>query len=252
MADLVQNYLGFSPYALAWICAGAFTAGVVRGFSGFGTAMIFLPFASSVMSPAWAVTVLVVMEFLSSAAIFRRMAKDAEIGELVRLVVGALIAVPFGVAVLILIDAEVFKYAVSVLTLGMLAFLLAGVRLKTTVNNAVVYGAGGIGGFMAGAVGLPGPPVILLYLARPLGPVAIRATLFTYLVITDIMLFGVFAASGILERDPIVTGLFAAIPFAAGMAVGAFIFSPEKAKVYRYVAYCIVGASAVMGLPVWR
>ena len=225
---------------------------MVRGFSGFGTAMIFLPFASSVMSPAWAVTVLVVMEFFSSAAIFRRMARDAEVGELVRLVVGALVAVPFGVAVLILIDAEVFKYAVSTLTLAMLAILLAGVRLKTTVNNSMVYGAGGLGGFMAGAVGLPGPPVILLYLARPLGPAAIRATLFTYLVIADAMIFGVFAVSGILEREPVVTGLFAAVPFAAAMAIGAFIFSPEREKVYRYVAYLIVGASAVMGLPVWR
>lgn len=214
--------------------------------------MIFLPFASSVMSPAWAVTVLVVMEFFSSAAIFRRMARDAEVGELVRLVVGALVAVPFGVAVLILIDAEVFKYAVSTLTLAMLAILLAGVRLKTTVNNSMVYGAGGLGGFMAGAVGLPGPPVILLYLARPLGPAAIRATLFTYLVIADAMIFGVFAVSGILEREPVVTGLFAAVPFAAAMAIGAFIFSPEREKVYRYVAYLIVGASAVMGLPVWR
>ena len=227
-------------------------AGVVRGFSGFGTAMIFLPFASSVMSPAWAVTSLVVMEVLSSVPIFRRMAKDAEVGELVRLVVGALVAIPFGVAVLILIDAEVFKYAVSALTFGMLAILLAGVRLKTTVNNSVVYGAGGIGGFMAGAVGLPGPPVILLYLARPLRPAAIRATLFTYLVMADAMIFGVFAVSGILEREPVVTGLFAAVPFAAAMAIGALIFSPEREKVYRYVAYFIVGASAVMGLPVWR
>ena len=227
-------------------------AGLVRGFSGFGTAMIFLPFASSVMSPAWAVTSLVVMEVLSSVPIFRRMAKDAEVGELVRLVVGALVAIPFGVAVLILIDAEVFKYAVSALTLGMLAILLAGVRLKTTVNNSMVYGAGGIGGFMAGAVGLPGPPVILLYLARPLGPAAIRATLFTYLVMTDAMIFGVFAVSGILEREPVVTGLFTAVPFAAAMAIGALIFSPEREKVYRYVAYFIVGASAVMGLPVWR
>ena len=180
------------------------------------------------------------------------MARDAEVGELVRLVVGALVAVPFGVAVLILIDAEVFKYAVSTLTLAMLAILLAGVRLKTTVNNSMVYGAGGIGGFMAGAVGLPGPPVILLYLARPLGPAAIRATLFTYLVIADAMIFGVFAVSGILEREPVVTGLFAAVPFAAAMAIGAFIFSPEREKVYRYVAYLIVGVSAVMGLPVWR
>ena len=204
------------------------------------------------MSPAWAVTSLVVMEVLSSVPIFRRMAKDAEIGELVRLVVGALVAIPFGVAVLILIDAEVFKYAVSALTLGMLAILLAGVRLKTTVNNSMVYGAGGIGGFMAGAVGLPGPPVILLYLARPLGPAAIRATLFTYLVMTDAMIFGVFAVSGILEREPVVTGLFTAVPFAVAMAIGALIFSPEREKVYRYVAYFIVGASAVMGLPVWR
>ena len=47
-----------------WIALAAFVAGIVRGFTGFGTAMIFLPVAGSFLSPITALTVLTVMGFL--------------------------------------------------------------------------------------------------------------------------------------------------------------------------------------------
>ncbi|HAV07572.1 MAG TPA: sulfite exporter TauE/SafE family protein, partial [Rhodobacteraceae bacterium] len=60
MSDLLTEALTYP--GLGWIALGALIAGAVRGFSGFGTALVFLPVAGQFLSPIWALTVLTVMD----------------------------------------------------------------------------------------------------------------------------------------------------------------------------------------------
>ena len=48
----------------AYLVLGAVLAGLVRGFSGFGTAMVFIPIAGQVLSPVATLIVLLVMELI--------------------------------------------------------------------------------------------------------------------------------------------------------------------------------------------
>lgn len=249
MEALVLEHLGVSVQALGWLALGASIAGVVRGFSGFGTAMIFLPFAGAVASPVWALSAMAAMEIVASGPMVRRMARSAEVGELARLGAAALVGLPLGVAVLVSLQVEMFRYSVSAITLVMVAVLALGLRFKARVSNLLVFGAGGLGGFLAGSVGLPGPPVILLYLARPLSTAAIRATLFCFMALADALLLAALGVIGLLEFEPLLAGVVVAVPFFAAMGAGAAMFSPERASTYRAAAYAIVAASAVIGLP---
>ena len=45
------------------ICAIAFVSGTARGFSGFGSALIFMPLASSVAAPRLVAALLLVIDF---------------------------------------------------------------------------------------------------------------------------------------------------------------------------------------------
>ena len=47
---------------LGWLICATFVAGMVRGFTGFGTALIFMPVAAQHLDPVWAVLTMVVME----------------------------------------------------------------------------------------------------------------------------------------------------------------------------------------------
>jgi uncharacterized membrane protein YfcA len=50
----MMSVLGFGDYSsasLAYILVTAFVAGLARGFSGFGSALIFIPLASSMIGP---------------------------------------------------------------------------------------------------------------------------------------------------------------------------------------------------------
>ena len=49
---------------LGWLIIAVCVAGLVRGFAGFGSAMIIMPVASSVLSPVEAVIFLITAELI--------------------------------------------------------------------------------------------------------------------------------------------------------------------------------------------
>ncbi len=236
---------------LVWLFCGSVLAGLVRGFSGFGTAMVFLPFAASVMPPVWAVTVMVVMDVVAPLIMAPRTVKDSDIGDVLRLGAGCLAGLPLGVAVLVILPAEIFRYSVSALSLLLLALLVSGARFRGALTRPMIYGAGGLGGFLGGAVGIPGPPVIMLYLASPLPAAVIRANNFMFLLLADILLLAVFAFQGILHKTPLLLGACVAVAYLAGIVAGSRAFDPAKEKTYRTAAYLIIAGSAIRGLPLF-
>ena len=49
------------------ICAIAFVSGTARGFSGFGSALIFMPLASSIADPRLVAALLLIIDFVAAA-----------------------------------------------------------------------------------------------------------------------------------------------------------------------------------------
>ena len=49
------------------ICAVAFVSGTARGFSGFGSALIFMPLASSIADPRLVAALLLIIDFIAAA-----------------------------------------------------------------------------------------------------------------------------------------------------------------------------------------
>ena len=244
--------MGFAvPGDFAWIVVGSVLAGLVRGFTGFGTAMVFLPIAGAVLPPVWAITVFVIMDIIAPLPLAPKVAKDSDPPDLVRLTVGAMAGVPVGVAILKILPVEVFRYSVSALAIILLIVLAFGLRFHGFLTRLMTYGAGGLGGLFAGSVGMPGPPVIALYLASPLPAATARANIYLYLIITNVLILTVFAVQDILDRDPVVLGFVIAIPYLAGIFAGTLAFNPKREKTYRIVAFVVIFCSAVSGLPLF-
>jgi hypothetical protein len=230
---------------------GALVAGIVRGFSGFGTAMIYLPVAAQVMPPIWAILSLVMMDVFGPLPIVPRALRTAHRRDLVLLLVGTLCLLPVGLALLALMTGETYRYIVCILSLALVACLALGVRYQGKLTPPLVGGIGALAGFSGGLSGVPGPPVILFYMASALPVAVVRANVLLYLFAFDFLLVGVLALRGDLVWLPVVIGLLLAIPSMIGNLIGAAIFNPDKAGVYRGVAYVVVASSAIMGLPVW-
>ena len=149
-------------------------------------------------------------------------------------------------------DATLFGWVVSASVITLLGLTVAGWRLKGALTRRLTIFAGALGGFMTGFAGIPGPPVIMLYMASSLPAAVIRANFLLYLVALDLLLFVLLTLLGMMNWSIVVLGLLVGIPNLIANVVGARLFDPAAERVFRNVAYLVIAASAIVGLPLWK
>ncbi len=250
MPDLITQALA-AP-GLGWLVAAALIAGIVRGFAGFGTAMVYLPIAGSFLSPFAALTTLIVMDLIGPLPNVPRALRDRHPGDISKLFAGLIVALPLGVLTLSLLPVEVFRYAVSIIALALLVLLITGFRYQGVLGPKTIVGTGMLGGFLGGSTGLPGPPVIMVYMASQHPAAVVRATLMLYLLAVDALMLIVFWLYGRLDLQFLLLGFVVMVPYLFGNVVGGALFRAEYERLYRWVAYAIIAVSAVLGLPLWE
>ena len=249
MPDLFFEALNFS--GLSWILGVVFLSGLVRGFTGFGTALVYIPLVTQVLSPIEAVFSMIIFDFFGILPMVPRALKDAKVLDVLRLGVGMILTTPLGLLALYFMSQSSFKFLASGMILFLLTLLIFGVRYRGELTNRLIYITGALGGFLGGSTGMPGPPVILIYMASRSAPRIIRANLFLYATLGDVLIFTLCLLSFTIAPLIFLLGIIAVIPFALGVGLGAKIFNPERELIYRSVAYAVIGLSAIYGLPIW-
>lgn len=242
----------FQTKGLIWLIGAVCVAGLVRGFSGFGSAMIIMPVASSVLSPIEAVIFLVAGEMLGPLPNLPAALSDGAPKDLGVLMIGALVALPIGTAFLSIIDPNVFGWLISAVVLALLVLLVTGWRYKGELTRRLTVATGALGGIMTGFAGIPGPPVIMLYMASSLPISVIRANFLLYLLAVDLILFPFLWLSGLMVWQVFFLGLLVGIPNVVANMIGARLFDPQAEALFRRVAYIVIAASAIVSLPIWK
>ena len=226
IADAFHQALAVDGLPL--LLAGVVLAGMVRGFSGFGTAMIFMPFAGTVLPPVWALITMLVFDIPGITPILPGAVKDCHRRDIGRLLIGALIALPLGLYLLSRTDPALFRWAVSLISLVLLAALMTGWRYHGVLSRKKIYGVGAFGGFLAGVSGLAGPPVIMLYMSSRHAIQVIRANILIYLFLVDVLTLTIALLLGLGQAMPFMLGLMLAVPYALANKAGAWLFRPDK------------------------
>jgi uncharacterized membrane protein YfcA len=241
----------FIPEAWPLLLLTVTIAGLVRGFAGFGTAMIYMPVASSVFDPFVALTTMVILDLFGPVPAVPRAIRDGDPKDVARLGLGYVLTMPIGLAILSVIAPEVFRYGISTVALVLLVILVGGFRYRGVLHKWLIYVTGMLAGFFGGTSGLAGPPVILLYMASSKPVSVVRANKMLFLLLSDLLLLGVMGATGRLSIEAIVIGAGLTLPYMTGILIGTRLFDPSREAVYRRVAYTIIAISAVSGLPLW-
>ncbi|MEM1374657.1 MAG: TSUP family transporter [Pseudomonadota bacterium] len=236
---------------LIWLLAAVSLAGLVRGFSGFGSAMIFLPVAGRVVGPFEAILIFTVCDFFGPLPLLPRAVRDGDMGEVGKLLLFCAVALPVGLYLLTISDPALFRWVVSLATLTLVAALVLGFRHRLPFKLPTLIGSGALSGLLGGVSGLGGPPVILLYLASSRDTEVIRANTLVFLVGFDLLMSASLVAFGRFDLGLAVLGLLLLVPYTAAGLLGERLFDPDRATLYRRVAYVIIGVAAVQGLPIW-
>lgn len=249
MINLFYEALSFD--GIYWILAAAFLAGIVRGFTGFGTALVFIPIVAQVLTPIEAVFAMIIFDFFGVLPTVPRALKDGKPKDVLKLGVGMIVTTPLGLLALYFMSQTSFRLIASVTILILLAFLILGLRYRGELSNKLIYFTGAMGGLFGGSTGMPGPPVILIYMASRSAPQIIRANLLLYAMFGDILIFALCMLSFSIPAIVFIFAGIAIIPFIIGIFLGSKVFNPDRERVYRAAAYFVIGLSAIYGLPIW-
>ena len=236
---------------LIWVACVAIVAGLVRGFAGFGTALIYVPLASIVLPPVWVLVTMTVMDLIGPLPNVPRAWREGRPREVGVMALAAGAALIPGLWALDRLPGDGFRWIVASLCLLTVALMASGWRWHGRMSRPVIAGTGALSGFLGGVSGLSGPPVILIYMSSPLPAAVIRANVLLYLVAWDAVFGGVLAATGRIDVEPLLVGAGLILPYMAANVAGARLFRPSRERAYRAVAYAVIVGAALMALPIW-
>ena len=124
MSDLIWQALSAEVFPV--LALAAVVAGMVRGFSGFGSAMILVPIASALTDPQTAVVLLIFTDTLLTLPMVIPAGRRCLWREILPLAAGALCTVPLGVHLLLVLDQTLLRWIISLLILVLVGLLASG------------------------------------------------------------------------------------------------------------------------------
>lgn len=234
-----------------WLGAVIIVAGLVRGFSGFGTALIFVPLASRVLPPSDAILIVTITGFASAAALLPRAWAEGERPDVARLGLAAAVMVPCGVWALRVLDPMSVRWTVTVAAALTVAAMVAGWRYHGRITGAGLLAIGAAAGLLGGLTGLTGPVVILFYLASARSASVIRANIILFLAILDVFVAASLFGSGLVDRPVLMLALALMAPYTVAVLVGQRLFDPSRETLYRRCALAVIALAVVTGAPFW-
>lgn len=237
---------------LIWLIAAIATAGIVRGFSGFGTALVFVPVAGMFLPPQVIIGVITLTGVASNAALLPRAWRQADRAEIARLALPALITIPIGIWLIDQLDPVSIRWLVAGIATVTLTALISGWRLTGEVNKLGLSLIGAMSGIIGGLTGLTGPMVILFYLAGQRAAQSIRANTILFLAILDVVVVSNLLLQGGVDISMIWLALTLAVPYFITSLIGQALFKPGLERFYRLIAYAIIALAVLSGLPIWE
>jgi uncharacterized protein len=231
------------------ICAVAFVSGTARGFSGFGSALIFMPLASSIADPRLVAALLLIIDFVAAAPLLPGAWEKADRKATAIMVAGALIGVPIGTYFLSRLEPVTTRWIISAFVFALLMLLLSGWRYRGKDHAAVSVGIGGLSGFCSGLAQTGGPPIVGYWLGRPLPSVIARANILLFFGASDLFSAVSYAAAGLITMDAILFALVVGPVYAVGVWFGASLFGRASETLFRAICYALIAAAVIFGLP---
>ncbi len=236
---------------LIWLIATIGAAGIVRGFTGFGTALIFVPVAGIFLPPAEVVALITMTGIASTSALLPKAWGKAEKADVWIMAGAALLTVPIGLWIMTQLPQVGIRWIVTAIATVMLLALITGWRFHGQVGKAGLVAIGAAAGVFGGMTGLTGPAVILFYLSGVRRVEVVRANTILFLAVLDVVIVANLMWRGMTDTTLFVLAAVLAVPYFVTTLVGQAMFDPAHEKLYRTAAYAVIALAVLTGLPLW-
>jgi uncharacterized membrane protein YfcA len=210
-------------------------AGLVRGTTGFGGAMLVTPVLSILSPPINAVVIALLLETAAALVMFPDALPKARWRTLVYLTLPAVVTVPLGGYLLLTLDPGIARKIISGVVIVFSSMLLFGFRYGGTPRVTTSLALGSIVGVLLGATSVGAPPVILYLLSGPDSIVVTRANLTVFVTAISVIGLIMLTAAGAINGALATTAVLLTAPFLLSTWLGAKLFGRlSDANVRRF------------------
>lgn len=235
--------------ALLVALAAAIIGGFIRGFAGFGGALIFMPVASAVFGPRLAAPVFLVMDYLLTLPMVVRSFPTCRWPTVLPAAIAGMATAPIGAWILGNFDPVTVRWILCLLVMALLALIASGLRFHGEPHALASVGVGGVAGIFGGIGQVSGPPVAAFWMSGPYPVPVIRANLICFFGLLSLSSFAAYFWNGFFTTESMTLALLIGPAYAVSLFFGGRFFGKTAGANYRVVVYALIAFAALSSMP---
>lgn len=229
------------------VLGAALVAGTISGLTGFGLALILVPTMLLFYEPTTVVSVAIILGIFVALTVIADSWREIQGRAVLALLPFAFVGLVVGSQILKVVDEQYIQLFAGVMVVCAAGLLIRSVHLpgaKTRTGTAV---AGLTSGTLSTSIGLPGPPVVLLFTARSLPKRNFRVTGAAYFLSINLVGLSILFLRDIAGPEDL--PLAAALVPAAfiGKALGTVLLRKVSERRFRLIALGVTALTGALG-----
>jgi uncharacterized membrane protein YfcA len=229
----------------------ALMGGLARGFSGFGSGLIFMPMASAALGPRVAVASLLVFDFIVAGLPVLRRIREIEFKGLIPLAVTMSLFTPVGGWLAAHGDPVTIRWCLSAVVFLAIALLSAGLKWPGREHLSISLAVGALSGTLGGLAALSGIVIVIYWLGREIAPDRLRRNMFTLLLLNSFVQTVTYSLNGMLTQQVMAVAVLMLVPYIIGTWAGSMVFTLASPQTFRKIVYVMILFSGLIGLPLF-
>lgn len=254
MSTLVEAFLSAfadmaSHPALIPALLAVALAGSVRGFAGFGGAMLFMPFATFLFDPRLAVVAFFIIDTSITLPLVTNALRHWDWRTVIPCAVGSWVGVWLGAYLLATTDTLVLRWTICLIIILLVGVMLTGWRYTARPKTPISLGVGSVAGVLGGISQVSAPPLVAYWAAGPFPAQVIRANLICFFFFATLGSLAAFFANGVFTAQTLALAILLAPAYGLAIFIGAKLFKGANDTLFRKVAFAIILIAALTSLP---
>ncbi len=238
-------------FTLALLIFAALVAGMARGFSGFGAALIFVPLAGALVGPKLAAPILVVIDGIFASYLIPSAWKVGDRRDIGLMLCGAILGVPIGTAILTAFAPLTLRWLIAAMASLMFLLLISGWRYRGRPHALATVFVGLVSGLFSGIAQIGGPPVVSYWLGTDTAHAKLRANIILYFAASTLLTLITYFWGGLMSLQVLKIALFTGPAYGLGTFAGASMFGLASPAVFRAISLALIALAVLFSLPLF-
>ena len=225
-----------------------FIGGLLRGFLGFGPALLTIPMLAYIYSPTEALVIHIIMEIPSTLFLLPTALKYSDKKSILPLFIAMVSFIPVGMYLVVILNPEIIRRTISIIVLILVLMLSRGWNLSSFVGLKSMIFSGVVGGFIQGIAGLGGAPIVTILLARNDPEDVSRGNIL--FLMGAIVVFSIISQVfyGLMSLNLITLGFIASPIYIAATFFGSKFYNYKGKNLFRKIALFFLSIIAITTL----